>query len=141
LALIAPITVGRIIALDPSAGREARVFDKANVVEAAFLPDGKQILSVGSDGLMRLLNTDRGTKVKSWGKAVEAKKHLTLSAVGKRALAAGDDGTMRLWDVEAGNLVAEMWEPKGFGMSALSPNGKSILISHPDYVHLVETPK
>ena len=40
-----------------------RTFDPGELSEATYLPDGKGVLTVGADGLMRLWDADRGTEV------------------------------------------------------------------------------
>ncbi|QDT53032.1 Serine/threonine-protein kinase PrkC [Caulifigura coniformis] len=71
----------------------------------AFLPSGKQALSVSNDSTFKLWDVSTGSLLHDFPGHTAAATCLSLSADGKRAMTGCDDGIVRLWDLEARQLI------------------------------------
>ncbi len=81
------------------------VGDGGPVRSVAFLPpDGRQIVSAGDDGTLRLWDAQTGQEVRKFKGHVSKVTGLAVSADGRRLLSSDKD-TARLWDVESGKEV------------------------------------
>ncbi|OAI52211.1 hypothetical protein AYO47_06450 [Planctomyces sp. SCGC AG-212-M04] len=94
--------------------REPRQFDGAirrfeghteAIRGVAFLPDGKQAVSVSNDATLKLWDVPNGKLVHSFPGHTAAVTSVCLSGDGKRAITGCDDGIVRLWDLEGRELV------------------------------------
>src|SRR5216684_6774928 len=98
----------------------------------AFLPDGKNVLTVCQDQLIRIWDVKSGKEIRRFGKLpnpiqeanvlglpAQARSamhavttfHACLSANGKLLACGGRDGPMRLWDVETGKELHKINGP------------------------------
>ena len=88
---------------DVSTGEEIRDFKLQQYVwSVAFSPDGKNVLSGGSDGKMDLWNISSGKAIRtveaSGGRMDPRVNAVCFSLDGKLALSGGSDNTLRLWN-------------------------------------------
>jgi RNA polymerase sigma factor (sigma-70 family) len=103
----------------------ARLRHGSSVFFVAFLPDGKQVLSAGEDGLARLWDVATGKEVRRFGTPYPVPPlslAVALSPDGK-ALATtcdGDDG-VRLWDTATGRQTGQV---KGLAFSVAFPTDR-----------------
>jgi WD40 repeat protein len=132
----------------------ARLRHGSSVFFVAFLPNGKQVLSAGDDGLVRLWDVATGKEVRRFGSSHPVPPlslAVALSADGKTvATCDGDDG-VHLWDTttgrETGKALPLMPDAEASGLTgrgrfhpdllkalktafalAFSPNGKTLAL-------------
>ncbi|SRR5713101_1603780 len=124
----------------------------------AFLPDGKNVLTVCQDQLIRIWDVKSGKEIRRFGKLpnpiqeanvlglpAQARSamhavttfHACLSANGKLLACGGRDGPMRLWDVETGKELHKINGPglklgAGFALDIPGTTGVSNLALSPD---------
>src|SRR5262249_5756426 len=114
----------------------------------AFVAGGKELVTAGPDGQVRLWDAATGRELRRLGKGAEPspprarrhalRPHAALSADGRRA-ATCDAGGVRVWDVAAGKELRRFKvEELGLLMAlALTPDGQGLLTStHEDRVVL-----
>ncbi len=103
-----------------------------NVYRVDFTPDGKAIISQGSDGLARVWDATSGRLLRTiGGKASRGSRLFALSPDGKRIASAERtvDGAFHLWDFETGRELyrSPLPMPKGaFLFMGYSPDGKTL---------------
>ena len=90
---------------DVSTGEEIKDFKLQQYVwSVAFSPDGKYVLSGGSDGKMDLWNISSGKAIRtveaSGGRMDPRVNAVSFSSDGKLALSGGSDNTVRLWNAK-----------------------------------------
>ena len=101
----------------------------------AFAPDGKRIVSGGTDGTVRLWEAERGEAI---GAPLEGHEDIVLRVAfdpdGKRIVSGGNDGTVRLWEVESGEAIGAPLEGHENSVVnvAFSPDGMRIVSSDAD---------
>ena len=84
------------------------------MVDAAFSPDGKWILAVGDDGLVRRWNARTGQEGPSTPGGGSTLNSVAFSADGDRFAAGGVDGNVLVWAVPGGLPVASLRGPGAF---------------------------
>src|SRR5258708_653473 len=119
----------------------ARLRHGHHVTSVAYAPDGKSLVSTGTDHVARLWGTATGKEIRTFGEQTDRTNAfapsrwiycVAISPDGK-ALATGDHtpgwalNTIRLWDVETGKETRKIQGHKG-GILALvfSANGKTL---------------
>jgi WD40 repeat protein len=65
---------------------------------AALSPDGRYVVTTGSDGIARLWSTRDATMLTEFRGVVGGVTSVAFSLDGKQVLTAGEDGTARIWD-------------------------------------------
>lgn len=65
---------------------------------AALSPDGRYVVTTGSDGIARLWSTRDATMLTEFRGVVGGVTSAAFSPDGKQVLTAGEDGTARIWD-------------------------------------------
>ena len=85
-------------------GRELRQFTghTAEVTSVAFTPDGRQAVSRGWDGSVRVWELASGKELRRLAGPAQRVLCLTLAPGGRRALTGGEDGVLRLWELGTG---------------------------------------
>jgi RNA polymerase sigma factor (sigma-70 family) len=134
---------GTIHLWDAATGRELHHFtahkDGASVqgelygaFVSGFTPDGRQIVSMGSENTIRLWDTASGKKIREFGR-FSSVISVSLSPDGKTlAGVVKDDQTweLRLWEVATGQVRKRRPQPgKQILPSAFSPDGKILAVA------------
>jgi RNA polymerase sigma factor (sigma-70 family) len=112
-----------------------------HVTSIAYAPDGKSLVSTGSDHVARLWDTATGKEIRTFGEQTDRANAFAPSrwvycvaiSPDSKTLATGDHtpgwalNTIRLWDVETGKETRKIQGHKG-GILALafSANGKTL---------------
>ncbi len=106
-----------------------RVFAKSTVHGLAFLPDGKQALICGSDGMLRLWDVEKRAATASLEGHAKTVTAVAASPDGKHAASSGDDGTVRVWALATGKNRVLQGHEKGTSVYcvAYSPDGERLL--------------
>jgi len=83
----------------------ARLEHKNAAFDATFSPDGRGVVSAGSDGTVRVWNPKTGRQVHVLIAHTAPVLSVAFSPGGRAALSASGDNTVRLWDVKTGEEV------------------------------------
>ena len=90
-------------------------------------PDDKRIISGGSDGIIKVWNSETGDELMRLRGHQGVVESLAVSQNGKRIISGSWDSTIKVWDVESGNEVMTLRGHKGrLCCVVLSPDDKLI---------------
>ena len=82
------------------------------ILDAAFTPDGRQLITVGESGeqpgLINVWNTDSGTLITSWVGHDDFIERVAISPDGEWLASASTDGTAKLWRLDTYELIATL---------------------------------
>jgi WD40 repeat protein/serine/threonine protein kinase/DNA-binding XRE family transcriptional regulator len=100
------------------------------VLDAAFSPDGRSVMTGSSKGNVRIWDTQTGTELRQFTGQTSPVTSIAVSPDGRHALTGGSDGTARLWDAQAGTELRS-FEVHGDGISQVgfSADGVHVLTS------------
>jgi WD40 repeat protein len=91
-----------------------------------FTPDGKQAVSAGFDGYVRVWDISSARELRSFKAESGTVYGLAMSSDGRTVVTAGRDG-LRLWDLASGNeMPREAMNKHNCVACALSPDGKIV---------------
>jgi WD40 repeat protein len=100
---------------------------------AAFTPDGKTLAVQGTDGQMRIYDTDGGKlRHKLTNAGPQYPQRLSLSNDGKRLAVKQQDSNVTIWNTEEAKTLASVTGLQPNGMAALTPDGKHLVASWAD---------
>jgi WD40 repeat protein len=80
----------------------------AKVWDVAFNPDGRQVVTGGTDGVTRVWRVSSGQQAYQLGGHTDTVQSVAFSSDGRSLLTASDDATARVWDVKTRRTVAEL---------------------------------
>ncbi|HET7384913.1 MAG TPA: TIR domain-containing protein [Pseudolabrys sp.] len=116
-------------------GKVVRRFEghMAQVYDATFSPNGKQIVTAGADNTARIWDAATGAMKSVLMGHLDSVLSATFSPHGHRIVTASADNTARVWDAKAGATIAVLKGHSGPVSSAVfSPDGEQILTSSDD---------
>jgi eukaryotic-like serine/threonine-protein kinase len=126
---------GSDVAPQPDVLRKLYALDvgKTNVEAALFTPGDAQLITSGSDKLVRVWDAKTGEPVRSMEGHAGNVRALSLLPGGKRLLSASHDRTLKLWEVATGKCLKtyEGHAAQVVGVAAL-PDGRRFLSSAAD---------
>lgn len=135
----------RVVRADPDPGMPAQLFDSAGAVlaklrghegrllNAAFSPDGRHIVTASADDTARVWDAADG---KALVVLKGHRKHIwsaTFSPDGRLVATASQDGTARLWHAASGSEIAILsGHDRGVRGVAFSPDGRRLVTGSDD---------
>lgn len=120
---------------DVVTGAELRTYYELGgeqLTAVSFAPGGREVISAGEDGEVKLLHLGTGRVLRTWthGGAVRS---MCFDGTGRRVLSGSSDGTMKLWDVTSGKLLRSFeGHEDGVNCVAFSPDGRTVLSGSTD---------
>ncbi len=110
---------------------------QGSVNSASFSPDGKLIVTAGTDGTARVWDISGKQIVELRGHSASVRS-ASFSPDGKRIVTASFDGTARVWDLSGKQLVELTGHQGNVYSASFSPDGGRIVtapIPHPQLSH------
>ena len=142
-------SVGRqVIRLwEVASGREIRPQSgghHSEIGDAAFVPDGRSIVTVGHDRTIRFWDPDTGREIRQLERSDAGLEFVAFSADGKTMATGYGFQPTRLWDVASGRELRRFQLPgkpddQFVSCADLSPDGKTLATSADDGVILWDT--
>ncbi len=83
------------------------------VLDAAFSPDGKRVVTASSDDTARVWDAETGQSLVELRGHTGLVRNATFSHDGRRIVTVSNDNTARVWDAETGRSLAELRGPQG----------------------------
>jgi len=96
---------------------------------AVFSPDGKKIVTVCGDSIVRILDTESGRELKQWEERTSIPRSTAFSPDGKKIVTAGGFGNIaQIRNADTGEVL-QTFEGHTFVVhtAAFSPDGKKII--------------
>ncbi len=132
----------------PFAGIFAKAFPQGHrdgIFSAQIAPDGKHVLSAGSDGQIKVWSLADGSVVNHFtDPGLQANNvplprahqdwinQIRLTPDGARLVSVGHAGWLKVWHVADGKLLLAEKFPSGLYALVFSPDGKTIALAHQD---------
>jgi WD40 repeat protein len=85
------------------------------VSDLAFLPDGKQLVTVSYDATSKLWDVETGRQLRSFPRTLNAFGAIAISADGHRIAAASNQAPIVLWDASTGQQMVALAAPYNGG--------------------------
>lgn len=76
----------------------------SHVVGVAFLDRGRQLISAGEDGVLKLWNAKDHRLIREMRSASESVSQMAVAPDGRTAATGNSNGTVELWDIEKGKI-------------------------------------
>lgn len=101
--------------------------DQHSMTSVAFQPDGKQLVSAGSDGVIRFWDLSSGKAARTLSGHRRWIRQVVFSPNGNRLASAGHDGVVQIWNVATGeNIQTIPFDVGKITTLAFSPDGRRI---------------
>ena len=114
----------------------------SDVIEVAFTPDGKRVVSAGKDATIRLWDATTGEQLSTLQGHEGRIDGLAVSPDGSSIASAGSDAKVRLWDAKSGDIIHTISGHQGaINGLAFSPTGDRIASASSDKTVKVWDPK
>jgi WD40 repeat protein len=111
----------------------------ATVIALAFTPDGKQLISAGQDGVIRLWDSTTGRQIRILESNRGPIRAFALSPDGKTFASISKGDEVRLREVANGRLVRKFELKAASDSVAFSPDGKQLAAGEEQNVKVWET--
>jgi WD40 repeat protein len=100
------------------------------VVNLAWLPDGRRILTCGADCTIRLWDSFTGQELRKYSGHQFNVRSLAVLSGGTTFASGSQDGTVRLWNVDSDQAIAvyKLHSAGSTGEMAMSPDGKTLIV-------------
>lgn len=112
--------------LDPRLAVQA--YPGGTVWDLTFTPDGRQVVTVGVDPVVRLWDVRTGRLVREFNTAPDDLNTVAVSADGRLLAAGGRGPAVRVWDLATGEVVA-LLEPHPDGVSEVRFRADGTLVA------------
>jgi tetratricopeptide (TPR) repeat protein len=122
--------VGPLRLWDVETGKQLQEFQghEGWTSQAAFTPDGKQVLSAGTqDKCLRLWDVATGKQVRAFTGHTADVLSVAVSPDGRLALSGSADKTLRLWELATGKEVRKLEGHADRCWGIFSPDGRQVL--------------
>lgn len=103
---------------------------RSSVRSVAFSPDGKQVVSGGTDRALRVWDFPTGEVCRVFKGHTDCVNSVAYSPNGEFIVSAGDDLSLRIWDALTGKRLFVLYDQYRIGAHsvAISPDGKFIAL-------------
>jgi eukaryotic-like serine/threonine-protein kinase len=123
---------GTIKLWDVAAGKLHAALPSPNVqvFALAFSPDGRTLVSGGSDHLVHIWDAESGRERRQLSGQASTVTALAFRSDGRELLSAGSDAVVTLWEIDSGRQLSTFKEESGrVCWDAFSPDGKTLASS------------
>jgi WD40 repeat protein/tetratricopeptide (TPR) repeat protein len=97
------------------------------VIDVAFSPDGRRIVSAGAEGTVKVWEAATGDVLKTFSGHGDFVESVAFSPDGGRIVSSSKDGTIRIWDTVIDRERVVLNPKDGGGRATFSPDGTRIL--------------
>ncbi|MDZ4790084.1 MAG: TIR domain-containing protein, partial [Hyphomicrobiales bacterium] len=99
-----------------------------NVLDVAFSPDGRTLLSGSTDNTLKLWDAGTGREIRSFAGHTRGVYAVAVSPDGRTLLSGSVDNTLKLWDAGTGREIRSFaGHTRGVYAVAFSPDGRTLL--------------
>jgi WD40 repeat protein len=133
--LLAACADATLRVLDPDTGNELkRIVQPTWVDTAAWLPDGKRVISTGNtgDNTVHLWDVESGKELRRFAGHEQPAITVAVAPDGRTALSCGKDGTLRQWSLAPRDPVVLSGHEGEVWSAAFSPDGKLLATAGAD---------
>jgi len=121
--------------LDQGPTATVRTLDGPPISAARFASDGRTVVTLGLDGLVRDVDVRTGAELRLLGVGVPASDTTVLDGPASRQYLAAADGQapgpVTAWEVDSGRVVWSSQESDGT-VASISPDGTALVLGHAD---------
>jgi WD40 repeat protein len=115
-----------------STGRRLQTFTghTNTVMSVCVTPDGKRVLSAGSDTTVRVWDLSSGRRLQTLTGHADHVMSVSVSPDCRFAVSEGADATIRLWELSSGRCLRTFTDhahPRGVSLVRVTPDGRHIL--------------
>jgi WD40 repeat protein len=124
---------GGLSLLNARSGEVVKQISKKTMIDTAYSPDGKYILSSSYDETARLWDVQSGLEIRAFEGHKDDILSLAFSPDGQQIITGSADFTVKLWDVEGGTEV-QSYEGRSASVNSIlySPSGRFIISGSAD---------